>query len=267
MKNTPVTFSSVKKMKISQLNKLTKEQLVGAMKEAVESANSDDRDSIDSSKRNKYSPGNVLTVNDAVAAAVREMKDEMVSMFREMLDNLKMLIMSEINNLRGKVTSMKEEIHSEISEELKDQERRRNNIMIFGLQEDPIESSNDETRAVVEPIFKTINVEDVAIDSCFRVGSRRAGRRPIKVILRNEDMKQKVLRNCRKLGSLPKDHALRKVFLKPDLTSQQLVEERRVRDEFLSRRNGGEKVFTRNGKVVPRRSFQSFLVGLQQTSG
>ena len=241
-----LSFETVRRMSVSQLDKLTKKQLVSVLKDAVDVA--DQNPSISSSSLKKI-------VADAVSDAITDIRRELIS------ESKRLIAEAEIKWERNLVM-VSESIHStlktDVLNELQDREHRKNNIVVFGMPEQLTTNApgaNCDKEDALN-IFSKIGIEDVKVERCFRLGNKtsRQKPRPMKIILSSQMNRDLILRAAPKLGKLSDTNQFRKVFLKPDLTPQQQEEERNLRQELKCRRDNGENVMIKNGKIILRTS-------------
>ena len=74
----------------------------------------------------------------------------------------------------------------------------------------------------------------------------------LKVILKSTENQELLIKSASRLSKLPGAHEFRKVFIKPDLTPLQQSQEKALRFELKRRRDAGEDVILRRGKIVTR---------------
>lgn len=127
---------------------------------------------------------------------------------------------------------------------------KKNNVIIFGLPEPPADSSVEDGDGPLEDVLCAVDVSNDCVESISRIGFKRkdSGKnRPLKLRFRNNEDKQKCLRNARKLN----EHRMfQKVFIRPDLTHAQLEHRKLLHEELKIRQNAGEKVMIRNGRII-----------------
>ena len=160
-------------------------------------------------------------------------------------------------------TAAKKEVN-QIMDDTKEIERRKMNLVVFGLAEpdppsdDNTEWDNNEKIAVDTEVMNNIIVDDLGVPLSPRTGIievRRLGlkkpgtSRPLKVVFANLQTKREVLRNAKKLRSSDSE-ALRKVFINPDLTVKQKEADKVLREEMWERRSNGEHVIIHRNKIV-----------------
>lgn len=127
--------------------------------------------------------------------------------------------------------------------ELEDREKRRNNLIIYGLTESKEENSEkkklddkDRCYEILKFVFKEIDAKD-----CTRY--RRLGKeaertnRPIVVEIRNEDIKEKILKGTKLL----KDSQFETIGISHDLTRQQRNELKELLKNAREKSEGGKK--------------------------
>lgn len=141
--------------------------------------------------------------------------------------------------------------------EFEDKERRKKNIVLFGIPEADISDIEEKKRNDAEQ-FKTVcnelGVPEIANNSVniFRLGKTnpKNGSRPLKVLLSSESQKQQILSKSRNLIN-SQNHQLKKVSIKPDLTFKEREARKKLVIELKERQTKGEKdLIIRNGKIV-----------------
>ena len=165
---------------------------------------------------------------------------------------------TEINEIKHALVNL-DLSKAEFLDEVEDRERRRNNIVLFGLPE--LESGNVEARKEhdknsLESVLEAIDCEGVKIDSVFRLGKVVEGKaRPVKAILCSREGKMEILRKSR---SLRNTDQFKRVFISIDKTKFQQSEWNKLRNEQVARKEAGEDVIIYGGRVVLRNSIQNF---------
>lgn len=99
-------------------------------------------------------------------------------------------------------------------------ERKRNNIIIFGLRE------ADDDKSLIKSLFDDLDIHfEITDQHCnFRIGSPGSGKaRPIVVKLGHASLKHEILRNARKLKGMTQWTG---VIITHDLTKQECQEEK-----------------------------------------
>ena len=221
-----------------------------------------------------------VTVNDMLRIS-RELKSEIVSSLKEgfnsigdRLENLELRIgnlESSIESFRRVQKKQEKEINeikqslseirvskSEILDEIEDREKRRNNVIIFGLpecNEGTVSKRKKYDETLVKEVFEAIGCDDIDTETIFRLGRNIGKMRPVKVTLRNRISKAEIMRKARDLRTSDK---YKKVFISNDKTKMQQTEWSDLRRELLHRRETDEDVVIYNGKVTQRSSLKNF---------
>jgi len=167
----------------------------------------------------------------------------------------------EVSSIRKEVELLKsseKKFSFEILQEVERRERRRDKIMIYGLQEKlegSLDQRSDHDKALVEEICSIIDAEDVSIEATFRLGKTSDSKcRPLKVQLSDSSSKGEVLRKAKNLRS----SNYKDVFIKSDMTKLQRQEELDLRKELKRRKENGEDVIIRGGEVQLRNQMKNF---------
>ena len=186
--------------------------------------------------------------------------------------NTRLSKLEEANdNLRSKNKKLKEEIKNlkissennleSIADEIHLRHLRQANLIIFGVPEKVDGSINvrkDCDIVYVNEILKELNIEfDVArnflTEPPIRIGRPKDnGVRPLRIICASMTMKNKILRAS---TSLKDKEQYRAVFIHPDWTPMQQVGDKKLRAELKRRKEAGEDVIVRRGKIVEKQNF------------
>ena len=179
----------------------------------------------------------------------------------ELLDSIEESITDMKGSVRDSILSeikgeIKREISSELREELvsrsqeqEEKQKRQRNLIIYNADESETNEAEPEEggdRMLCSNLFKGIlGVNDVNIQEVIRLGKRHGGEipqrksRPILVKLDSPWGKYDILKNARKLKFCD-DVKMRKIIIAPDLTVNERVKDRALRDELKRRREAGE---------------------------
>ena len=134
----------------------------------------------------------------------------------------------------------KEEAKIGMRTEMKDQEERSVNVVIYGIEEskeEAAEKRKEEDKRHVEAVAEKIGVEIKGeIEVKFRAGKKSDGvdarPRPMIVKVVDDETRGRLLRNASRLSRVTE---MKKVFIAPDLTWEQREEarkeEKKMRDE------------------------------------
>lgn len=168
----------------------------------------------------------------------------------------------DIKNIKstiGDIMTTQSNLASNILQEVEERERRRNNIMIFGLPEKedgPLNDRRDCDMSATLQLFDEADVKNVSPVWSRRVGRISEGKvRPLKVVLQNQADKQEVLRKGRNLRD---STSFKKVFVTNDATRMQQAEMQLLRSELKRKRDLGEDVVIYNNQIRTRESIKNF---------
>ena len=157
--------------------------------------------------------------------------------------------------LGGHSIPIPKHIQTEIETKFKEctlREQRRNNLVIFQLQEEPATSQNErqqKDKQAFRELCSAILEEEIHPTKLYRLGPKIGNKtRPLKVELSENQTKHKILKNAIKLKDTPNFNS---TAIAPDYTPQQL-EERRLLVKELRRRkaNGETNIQIRSGKIT-----------------
>ena len=147
----------------------------------------------------------------------------------------------------------KEEAKKEMKEEMREQEVRSENIALYGLEESVKEQTderNKDEKKKVEEMIGHIGVPikgDVEIK--YRAGKKNEGAeakpRPLIVRIADEETREKILRDARKLSNV---EGWKRVFVSPDLTWQQREEGRKIEKDLREQAEKKTEEAAKEGK-------------------
>ena len=140
-------------------------------------------------------------------------------------------------------------------EEEREREMRRNNLILFNIPETHGEGKDEEAhdKEVMKEICEELKIKDDGlITKMSRLGKKPAAGqrpRPIKLTDVKEETRRKLLSSSKSLKQTSKAK-LQRVAIVPDKTLKQREEDKTLYLEMKRRRDGGENVIIRNGKIV-----------------
>jgi len=145
--------------------------------------------------------------------------------------------------------------------EEEENDRRKANIIIHGLQEPTAAEADDrknEDCDRVQELLHQIACDDVSIHHITRLGappsSPDAKPRPVKLDLASSESRNKVLGRAKNLRTLT-DMTWKSVFIHQDLTPKERELRRALVHELKARKLAGEtNLIIVNGKIVPKRN-------------
>ena len=142
-----------------------------------------------------------------------------------------------------------------IVDEYLDRERRKSNLIIYGLPE-PTGSTPTERRSYDDANFSSIvntefQIDTIEISKSFRLGKRVEGKnRPLLITLMDNNIRNRILRNAK---NLQKSSTYSKVFISPDLSPKERASNKILRQELRRRKEAGEaNLIIRRGKIVTK---------------
>lgn len=243
-----VVFSldNVRRMSDADMKRLNKNQLMNVLKEAIQQIKKPAVQSLD-----------VQVVKAAVAEAIAEIKIELLSESKKLIDKVEEKFEDRFASLEESITNTR----CDIIDEIMLRESKKNNVIVFGLPEtDQSYSDRDRSQTTlknaVDELVSEVGMEDeVKIKRVFRLGTVRPNStrpRPVKIVLESEHQKSSLVRASYQLRKLPPDHRYRNVYVNNDLTPEQQNAERFLRFQLKQRRDQGDDVFVRRGKIVSR---------------
>ena len=130
--------------------------------------------------------------------------------------------------------------------------RRKFQLVIFNLKE--ANSADDDMKQTLE-LLKLLKIDqDIDIDELVRMG-RRSNEKPrlIRITLKDLTTKRKILAKATTLRDVPEGSVFAKVYIKPNLTAQQLKESKNLQEELRARRlqDPSLRLKIHRGKIVP----------------
>ena len=181
---------------------------------------------------------------DCKSFNVRDLMERFTAMEAEIM-NLK-------NQLATRVSLEVGSIVSEVLNEHCDRQERKNNLMLFGVDDSPISADGDGDEKNISILCEATGIQQKSISSFSRAGRKGPKPRPIRLSFHQFEDKIKCLK---KSSTLKAAYGQRTVFLKHDLTRSQIAEEKGLIARLKARREDGENVIIRRGKIV--RDFRS----------
>lgn len=154
--------------------------------------------------------------------------------------------LDEINNKFQPLT----ETVAQHSKEIKylDQDKRRKNLIVFGLEEHMQESRHDLETKVLNLIVNNLDVAEftlLELDFCRRLGNHSTKARPVLLAVTTQRRRFEILRNRGKL----KDS---NIFIREDSSPEDRKQEKELLAEMLRLRKEGKYAVLRSGKLIVR---------------
>ena len=138
-----------------------------------------------------------------------------------------------------------------------DRERRKQNLVIFGLQESEGSSSSNRNMLDASAFSRSVSSQfKIKIENIRIVKTARLGRinpekpRPLLVSLSDSSSRRYLLQNSKILRGNPEYN---KVYISPDLSPKEREANKKLQMELRQRRQDGEtNLIIRKGKIVPK---------------
>jgi len=148
---------------------------------------------------------------------------------------------------------------AEAMDESREREKRKMNVVFVNVQESEGETAEERKKRDIEKVVELVGkISDVGreeISDPVRLGGRTIGSesrpRMLRVTVRTEEAKKKVLMNARKLSE-GKD-ARNRVYVNQDRTPKEREDFRKMRDELERRKKEDPELVIRGGKIVKKR--------------
>ena len=173
-----------------------------------------------------------------ISDKVTELQNQMVVMKMD-----RDTLMARIETLEGKAENAreglkgveegmiktKEEIKEEMRNDIREKEERSKNIVVYGVEESEAsegEQRKEDDKKQVEEMTRSIKVELGEFEVKFRAGKKKDDGKPRPMVVRieEEEMRERILSNARKLAKTEK---WRRVFVAPDMTWEQREDEKK----------------------------------------
>ena len=181
--------------------------------------------------------------------------------------------LSKLALLEAKVSELEAKIELNIEKKIEDmlderleREKKKNNLIIFGVPEAPDDNKNkqgaerkqydiEKLEKLNDGLCDELNIETSMIDNIYRIGkvSTNTNRpRPICIKLKNASDKYRLLNNAKRLREAQSGWQ-KEVYISLDYTKHQRELRKKAMDELKIRRDAGElNLVIRNFKVVTR---------------
>lgn len=163
-------------------------------------------------------------------------------------DNLRTLnenINQKLENVEHKTKDLEEKLEKQqILLDRVEQQLKKRNIVLFGLEEKEKHYSELE-EMVLHMLNKILKIEcnKRDIELVKRIGRSNGKIRPVVLTVTTMGLKIQILRNKKLLNGTT-------IYLKEDYTSKVLQKRKELQQEFLTRREQGEKVVMKYDKII-----------------
>ncbi len=226
-----------------------------------ETSDKSSRASVSASSAMPEGTFDICDIKRTIIEAVKDIKTELRSEYISLLKDLKDDFRHEMENMRSEMREQKQkfdsslrEMESELLRDMQEADLRKSNLMVFGVEESPMEEAIGDRKRCdakkVELLACHIGVKLGEPVNAIRLGRIGEKPRPIKLIGLSSPTRDELLRSAARIRHIDKSLGSNRYFIKPDLTPKQQLTDRILRNELKSRREKGERVSIRNGKIV-----------------
>ena len=174
---------------------------------------------------------------DRIALAQAKIDDKMTT-----LETLMLRLEKKDDEISKRMQNLENLIEEKVDERLAermDQESRKLNVIIYGLQESKKEDTAARKEDDMQDFAALADLLDVnlVVTSCTRLGKRdekkTTHKRPLKLVLAEMREKSALLRSSKKLREVTGRYE--KVFINPDLTPAQREKDKKLVDELKAK--------------------------------
>lgn len=177
-------------------------------------------------------------LKEEMSTQTREITEAVTKKVSESIDEKLTALLEENNNLKIEVKVLQEKI------KLADDHKRKNNIIFFGMNEEPNES-------IMESIIKLlrknmdIHITSQEINNAYRLGAKKDSKpRPILVTFITNWRKNEILKNKKKLDS--------GIYIKEDLSKEILEKRKELMPQLKEERAKGKICYFVRDKIVTK---------------
>lgn len=169
-----------------------------------------------------------IAITNAVSKNILEIMDEKLKPLKEENENLK----TEVQHLQEKIKTL-------------ELEKKRNNIVIFGLEENTEYKPIDSARLIIEEKLN-VKLEKHEIIKAHRLGFKKdkAKARPILVSLTTNWRKNEIMKNKNKL---PKG-----ISISEDFSKETLAKRKELMPKLQEERKNGRLAYLKEDKLIVR---------------
>ena len=195
--------------------------------------------------------------------------DKLSSMFEHMQSKMEAVL----NKMGTKSKDIEQNIGQHVSEVIQDQreiEEKKNNLMVFNLAESADESAEvDNVKKLLTFVNDKIDTDQINSKSITRLGLKRPKDdqrpRPLKITFDDAETKWQYIKNAKKLGQ---NVSFKKVGLSLDKTNCERLRDEKLRaDLAIHRKNRpNDDMIIFRGHVIPRADKAEFAKSLTKKS-
>ena len=155
--------------------------------------------------------------------------------------------------LASKSVDISNALSSALTEE-KERSKRQLNLIIHNLDEaasDDAQTRKDQDTQKVSEIFKHLGTK-ASVNNAVRLGKKGEKNRLLKVTVSSGKEKAAILRSCTHLRKESTPTQFSNVFITPDLTPQQQLQNKILRNKLAEMNQDGKLYRIKNGQIVRR---------------
>lgn len=159
----------------------------------------------------------------------------------------------ELKEIREQLrTSLKNDIGTIVQEAITEhyeRQEKKNNVIVFGIKEVD-QDDEDAVEDELEDLMRTFSVSRDFL-RYSRIGKPGERPRPLKLQFVDYEFKRNFMSKAWKLKSLNQKNNTR-IYLRHDMTRSQQKKEKLLVEELKARKDKGENVYIRNGKIMTK---------------
>ena len=203
----------------------------------------------------------LLRLEERMEQMMRVMTNQFANLEQTITNKIEKMIDSKVEE---RLKDVENKIHARITqdmEEKEDQERRKDNIVVWNLPESQCAAVEDRNKDDVEYVHavlsKVMDINPDELTNPIRIGKRGDKPRLLKMTVTSSEKKKEII-NCAKMinGKIRDPKSM--VFINNDQTKQEREHFKKLRDELYQRRKNGETDIRIRGRdIVKFRDQQS----------
>lgn len=157
-------------------------------------------------------------------------------------------VKEEVSGLESRLTTKFVEIKKDV--ETLEIEKRRTNIIFHGVKEsDDVAHDVDKVREILS---KGLHIDcERHLGEMYRIGMKKDDKvRPIRLVVKTLEGKIEIIKRAKQLKD---SEEFKKIFVSPDLTRKQQLEDKELRDKLKSFRqddHSGARIIIKGGKII-----------------
>lgn len=176
-----------------------------------------------------------------MSAQTREITEAVTKKVSESINEKLTALAEENNNMKIEIKTLKDKI------ELMENQKRKNNVIFFGMKEE--QNNESPIESITKLLEKNMNIyiKPQEINNAYRLGAKKDNKpRPILVTFTTNWRKQEILRNKKKLDQ--------EIYIKEDLSKETLEKRKELLPQLQAERAQGKICFFVKDKIVIKES-------------